>query len=133
MPSSPSHPAPAASRTAVLTATTTAVTTASTPAPAPAPAARRSLGPNAFLALIAVCTAVTAGNIYLAAPLLPLIAHDFGSAPSAVAWIASVAQFGYAAGLLFFAPLGDRVNRRPLVAALSVATTAALLIAAVAP
>ncbi|MFC8710028.1 MFS transporter [Streptomyces sp. NPDC057197] len=139
MPSSPSSPAPAASRTAVLTATTTAVSTAVTTAvttasaPAPAPAARRSLGPNAFLALIAVCTAVTAGNIYLAAPLLPLIAHDFGSAPSAVAWIASVAQFGYAAGLLFFAPLGDRVNRRPLVAALSVATTAALLIAAVAP
>jgi predicted MFS family arabinose efflux permease len=80
-----------------------------------------------FLVLIAVCTAVTAANIYLAGPLLPLIAHDFGSTPSAVAWIASVAQFGYATGLLFFAPLGDRVNRRPLVAALSVATAAALL------
>ncbi|MFD4556058.1 hypothetical protein ACFWP5_17375, partial [Streptomyces sp. NPDC058469] len=56
-----------------------------------------------FLVLIAVCTAVTAANIYLAGPLLPLIAHDFGSTPSAVAWIASVAQFGYATGLLFFA------------------------------
>ncbi|MEV0470490.1 MFS transporter [Streptomyces prunicolor] len=86
-----------------------------------------------FLVLIAVCTAVTAANIYLAGPLLPLIAHDFGSTPSAVAWIASVAQFGYATGLLFFAPLGDRVNRRPLVAALSVATTAALLAGADAP
>ncbi|MFG2378728.1 MFS transporter [Streptomyces sp. NPDC048504] len=86
-----------------------------------------------FLILIAVCTAVTAANIYLAGPLLPLIAHDFGSTPSAVAWIASVAQFGYATGLLFFAPLGDRVNRRPLVAALSVATTAALLVGAAAP
>jgi predicted MFS family arabinose efflux permease len=85
-----------------------------------------------FLVLIAVCTAVTAANIYLAGPLLPLIAHDFGSTPSAVAWIASVAQFGYATGLLFFAPLGDRVNRRPLVAALSVATTAALLAGAAA-
>ncbi|MFJ5968428.1 MFS transporter [Streptomyces sp. NPDC093060] len=79
-----------------------------------------------FLLLIAVCTAVTAANIYLAAPLFPLIAHDFGTVPSAVTWIASVAQFGYAAGLLFFAPLGDRVNRRPLVALLSVATAAAL-------
>ncbi|MEU6481238.1 MFS transporter [Streptomyces sp. NPDC047017] len=93
----------------------------------------RRRSPDLFLALIALCTAVTAGNIYLAAPLLPLIAHDVGSAPSAVAWIASVAQFGYATGLLFFAPLGDRVNRRPLVAALSVATTAALLVAAAAP
>ncbi|MFJ1972766.1 MFS transporter [Streptomyces sp. NPDC087903] len=80
-----------------------------------------------LLPLIAVCTAVTAANIYLAAPLLPLIAHDFGSAPSAVAWIASVAQFGYAAGLLLFAPLGDLVNRRRLVAVLSLVTAAALI------
>jgi predicted MFS family arabinose efflux permease len=108
-------------------------TTARTPVQAPA---RQPGGPTAsgrlFLVLIAVCTAVTAANIYLAGPLLPLIARDFGSTPSAVAWIASVAQFGYATGLLFFAPLGDRVNRRPLVAALSVATTAALLAGATA-
>ncbi|MGV9756313.1 MFS transporter [Streptomyces tricolor] len=98
-----------------------------------APARERSASGSLFLLLIAVCTAVTAANIYLAAPLLPLIADDFGTVPSAVAWIASVAQLGYAAGLLFFAPLGDRVDRRPLVGWLSVATTAALLVAAVAP
>ncbi|MEU9308234.1 MFS transporter [Streptomyces sp. NPDC048256] len=92
-------------------------------------AARRN---GLLLVLIALCTAVTAANIYLAAPLLPLIAHDFGSAPSAVAWIASVAQFGYAAGLLVFAPLGDRVNRRRLVAVLSLVTAAALVTAATA-
>ncbi|WP_030780353.1 MFS transporter [Streptomyces sp. NRRL S-920] len=85
-----------------------------------------------FLVLIAVCTAVTAANIYVAAPLLPLIARDFGSTPSAVAWIASVAQFGYAAGLLFFAPLGDSVNRRRLVAVLSVVTAGALALGAAA-
>jgi predicted MFS family arabinose efflux permease len=85
-----------------------------------------------LLVLIAVCTAVTAANIYLAAPLLPLIARDYGSTPSAVAWIASVAQFGYAFGLLVFAPLGDSVNRRRLVAVLSLVTTAALTAAALA-
>jgi predicted MFS family arabinose efflux permease len=85
-----------------------------------------------LLVLIAVCTAVTAANIYLAAPLLPLIARDYGSTPSAVAWVASVAQFGYAFGLLVFAPLGDSVNRRRLVAALSLVTTAALTAAALA-
>lgn len=87
---------------------------------------------NLLLVLIALCTAVTAANVYLAAPLLPLIARDFGSAPSAVAWIASVAQFGYAVGLLFFAPLGDRVNRRRLVAGLSLVTSAALVAGALA-
>ncbi|EDY56426.2 MULTISPECIES: MFS transporter [Streptomyces] len=85
-----------------------------------------------LLVLIAVCTAVTAANIYLAAPLLPLIARDYGSTPSAVAWVASVAQFGYAFGLLVFAPLGDTVNRRRLVAVLSLVTTAALTAAALA-
>ena len=95
---------------------------------APEPAAASRL----LLPLIALCTAVTAANIYLAAPLLPLIAHDFGSTPSAVAWIASVAQFGYAAGLLFFAPLGDSVNRRRLVAVLSLVTAAALVVGATA-
>ncbi|MFH8608479.1 MFS transporter [Streptomyces sp. NPDC018029] len=92
----------------------------------PAPPAPLPVPPTVFLVLIAVCTAVTAANIYIAAPLLPLMARDFGSTPSAVAWIASVAQFGYAAGLLFFAPLGDRVDRRRLVAALSVVTAVAL-------
>lgn len=108
---------------------TTTITRARTTAP------RRpadGLAGRLLLPLIALCTAVTAANIYLAAPLLPLIARDFGSTPSAVAWIASVAQFGYAAGLLFFAPLGDSVSRRRLVAVLSVVTTAALIAGATA-
>ncbi|MGW2636528.1 MFS transporter [Streptomyces sp. NPDC001348] len=96
------------------------------------PAREQAVSGRLLLVLIAVCTAVTAANIYLAAPLLPLIAHDFGTVPTAVTWIASVAQLGYAAGLLFFAPLGDRVDRRSLVAVLSVATTAALWVGAAA-
>ncbi|CAL9498210.1 MFS transporter [Streptomyces sp. enrichment culture] len=105
------------------------------PAHTPGAAGPPGTGPSGavarlFLPLIALCTAVTAANIYLAAPLLPLIAHDMGSTPSGVAWLASVAQLGYAAGLLFFAPLGDSVNRRRLVAVLSLVATAALLAAA---
>jgi len=109
-----------------MSSTTEAQPVRTAAAPEPADASRL------LLPLIALCTAVTAANIYLAAPLLPLIAHDFGSTPSAVAWIASVAQFGYAAGLLFFAPLGDSVNRRRLVAVLSLVTAAALVVGATA-
>ncbi|MGR4851001.1 MFS transporter [Streptomyces sp. LARHCF252] len=93
----------------------------------------RTPAPGLFLTLIAVCSAVTAANIYLAAPLLSLMARDFGSSPSAVAWIASVAQLGYAVGLLFFAPLGDSANRRRLVAGLTLVTTVALGASAAAP
>lgn len=118
MPSSATSNSTSASTSASASPPTSPLTPAP-PAPLPVP-------PTVFLVLIAVCTAVTAANIYIAAPLLPLMARDFGSTPSAVAWIASVAQFGYAAGLLFFAPLGDRVDRRRLVAALSVVTALAL-------
>ncbi|WP_030955879.1 MFS transporter, partial [Streptomyces sp. NRRL S-481] len=93
----------------------------------------RTPAPGLFLTLIAVCSAVTAANIYLAAPLLSLMARDFGSTPSAVAWIASVAQLGYAVGLLFFAPLGDSANRRRLVAGLTMVTAVALAASATAP
>ncbi|MCT7357289.1 MFS transporter, partial [Streptomyces sp. 15-116A] len=100
----------------------------------PAPAAPQPRpGSAVFLTLLAVCSAVTAANIYLAAPLLSLIADDFGAAPSAVAWIASVAQLGYAVGLLFFAPLGDTANRRRLVTVLTLVTTLALIASSVAP
>ncbi|MER7478886.1 MFS transporter [Streptomyces sp. NPDC126510] len=93
----------------------------------------RTPAPGLFLTLLAVCSAVTAANIYLAAPLLPLMARDFGSTPSAIAWIASVAQLGYAVGLLFFAPLGDSANRRRLVAGLTLVTALALGAGAAAP
>ncbi|MFF9274269.1 MFS transporter [Streptomyces griseosporeus] len=115
-------PSPATSRAASGTP--------AAPVAAPQRADRRS---TLFLLLIAVCTAVTAANIYLAAPLLPLIARDHGTTASAVAWIASVAQLGYAVGLLFFAPLGDSANRRRLVGGLTVVTAVALVAAAVAP
>ncbi|MFF5968462.1 MFS transporter [Streptomyces collinus] len=109
-----------------------ATTTTARVTPAPARQARTP-APGLFLTLLAVCSAVTAANIYLAAPLLPLMARDFGSAPSALAWIASVAQLGYAVGLLFFAPLGDRANRRRLVAGLTLVTALALGASAAAP
>ncbi|CAL9519026.1 putative transporter [Streptomyces sp. enrichment culture] len=116
----------ASSTTQQITATRGATGTPSAGGP-------RTPAPALFLTLLAVCSAVTAANIYLAAPLLTLIARDFGSAPSAVAWIASVAQFGYALGLLLFAPLGDSVNRRRLVSGLTVVTALALAAAAAAP
>ncbi|MFI9239154.1 MFS transporter [Streptomyces sp. NPDC053079] len=100
------------------------------PAPESAP---RGLGDGALLSVIALCTAVTAANIYLAAPLLGLIARDFGVSASAAGWIASVAQLGYAAGLLIFAPLGDTADRRRLVGILSAVAGAALVAAALAP
>lgn len=104
--------------------------------PAPHTPDRRQNPPvrgGPLLAVIALCTAVTAANIYLAAPLIGLIARDFGASPSGAGWIASVAQLGYAVGLLFFAPLGDTANRRRLVGVLSAVAGVALIAAGLAP
>ncbi|MFK4269436.1 MFS transporter [Streptomyces milbemycinicus] len=123
-PTATSHPTSTATSPSTETRTRTQARTR----------ARRDGPPTGvFLAVVALCTAVTAANIYLAAPLLNLIAHDLGVAPSAAGWIASVAQLGYAAGLLLFAPLGDTADRRRLVGALSAAAAAALVVAGLAP
>ncbi|WP_398981169.1 MFS transporter [Streptomyces sp. I05A-00742] len=98
-----------------------------TPAAAPAPAPHRAAPRTGLLlTVISVCTAITAANIYLATPLLGLIADDFGVPTSSVGWVASVAQLGYAVGLLLFAPLGDTADRRRLVWVLSAVAAVAV-------
>ncbi|MEU7165754.1 MFS transporter [Streptomyces morookaense] len=111
----------------------TATTTPTAPATHTTADIAKGPRPGLLLAVIALCTAVTAANIYLAAPLLGLIARSFGASPSSAGWIASVAQLGYAIGLLAFAPLGDTADRRRLVAALSGLAGAALVAAGLAP
>lgn len=43
------------------------------------------------------------------------IADDFGVSNEEVSLIPTLAQAGYATGILFISPLGDLVRRRPLV------------------
>lgn len=86
-----------------------------------------------FLTVLAVCTAVTASTIYLAAPLLNQIARSYHVSPSTAGWIVSVAQFGYAAGLILFVPLGDSLSRRRMIAVLSLTSGVALAVAGVSP
>jgi len=43
------------------------------------------------------------------------IANDFGASNEDVSLIPTLAQAGYATGILFISPLGDLVRRRPLV------------------
>ncbi|WP_051831399.1 MFS transporter [Streptomyces violens] len=100
---------------------------------APAPQSRTGPPPGLLLAVISLCTAATVANIYLAAPLLGLIARSFGLPAAGVSWITAVSQLGYAIGLLSFVPLGDTANRRRLIAVLSVVTAAAMTVAGLAP
>jgi predicted MFS family arabinose efflux permease len=82
--------------------------------------------------LIALCCGVTVANIYLAHPILSLLAAAFGVADADTAFIVTVAQISYACGLLLLVPLGDVLRRRRLLAVLIAGTGVGLAFATVA-
>ncbi|MFI6596227.1 MFS transporter [Nonomuraea sp. NPDC050536] len=86
-----------------------------------------------LFSVMAVCAGATVANVYLAQPLLELIATGLGVPRSAAGIVVTCAQFGYAAGILFLVPLGDVRRRRPLLTAMLSVTVVVLLVAAAAP
>lgn len=99
------------------------------PSESPAPA---RLSP-ALVRLLAIACGATVANLYYAQPLLDTIARAFGVSSGVAGLIVTASQIGYAAGLVLLVPLGDLADRRRLVCRLLLVTTAALVVAAVAP
>ena len=91
-------------------------------------AARTSLVP-----LLALGSGVAVADNYYLQPLLALIGRDLGVGIGAMGVVSSLALLGYALGLLLVVPLGDVVDRRPLVTGVLGITTASLLTMALAP
>ena len=71
-----------------------------------------SLGLNI---LFGFAGAFTVANLYYSHPILNILARDFDVPYVKVSEIPTLAQAGYAVGLLFLCPLGDMVERRPFV------------------
>jgi predicted MFS family arabinose efflux permease len=88
-----------------------------------------SLSGRSVLMLAASCGFAVA-NLYYSQPLLPAMAATFGAGADAQGAIAMLTQLGYACGLLLFGPLGDRLDRRRLIAGLLMANMAALALCA---
>lgn len=63
--------------------------------------------------LFAFAGAFTVANLYYNHPILNILARDFGVSYIEVAKIPTLAQSGYAIGLLLICPLGDLFPRRP--------------------
>jgi predicted MFS family arabinose efflux permease len=83
--------------------------------------------------VLAVATGVSVANLYYTQPLLDTLGRGFGLTGGGAGLIVTVTQLGYAAGLVLVVPLGDLVDRRRLIAGVSVLTALALLGAALAP
>jgi len=82
---------------------------------------------------MAIGCGLSVANLYYSQPLLEVMARDFGVSDRAMGLVATLAQVGYALGLLFFVPLGDLVERRGFIVAMLAAVTLNLLALAAAP
>lgn len=85
------------------------------------------------LQAMAVGCGLSVANNYYAQPLLAEMGHYFQVDDRRMGLVAMLAQVGYAAGLLLFVPLGDRLERRGFILAMLGAVTVALLGVAAAP
>jgi predicted MFS family arabinose efflux permease len=69
--------------------------------------------------LLATTCGLIVANLYYAQPLVGPIARDLALSPQAAGLIVAVTQLGYCAGLLLIVPLGDLVENRRLVLAVT--------------
>lgn len=76
--------------------------------------------------LFAIASGLCVANVYYAQPLLDALARDFAISQAAVGGVITATQIGCALALLFLVPLGDRVDRRCLMAIQMLALTIAL-------
>ncbi|MFW9082026.1 MFS transporter [Pseudomonas sp. P2757] len=76
--------------------------------------------------LFSVTCALAVANVYFAQPLLDSMAQSLGVDASMIGIVVTATQVGYAVGLLFIVPLGDLVNRKRLVLAQVLLSSAAL-------
>ena len=80
--------------------------------------------------LLAMSCGVIVANLYYAQPLIAPIAADLGISPQSGGLIVTMTQLGYCVGLLLIVPLGDLIENRRLVVAVTSLGTLALLGAA---
>ncbi|RAG87015.1 MFS transporter [Streptacidiphilus pinicola] len=106
----------------------------STPTVRPTPDGDPSPGsghgiPGWLVAVLAVATGLSVANLYYAQPLLSTLAPVFGVGTATAGALVTVTQIGYVLGMLFLVPLGDRFEKRRLVAVLLAVTSVAMAVA----
>jgi len=90
------------------------------------------LKPSLIL-LLAGGAGASVAALYYSQPMLGILGPDIGSSARAVGLMPTLTQVGYAMGIFFLAPLGDRFNRRHIILAKAAVLCAALLLAAASP
>lgn len=70
---------------------------------------------NSVLYLMSVSAGLVVANLYYNQPLLHLISVTYNVTESAVSNVALATQLGYAMGLLFIIPLGDKISNHKIL------------------
>jgi predicted MFS family arabinose efflux permease len=86
----------------------------------------RTMPSRSLVFLLAMTAGLVVMNIYYNQPILNEIAASFKIGSSAVAWVATATQLGYAAGLLLVLPIGDSIDRKHLIIATTLCSSVAL-------
>lgn len=76
--------------------------------------------------IMALCTGLIVANIYYSQPLLVLMSQEFGVSEANAGQVTFLTQVGYALGLLFCVPLGDKLERKGQIIAMTSTAVAAL-------
>ncbi|QIZ48229.1 MFS transporter [Dickeya zeae] len=84
----------------------------------------------AMTLLMSAATGLAVASNYYAQPLLDAIAHAFRLSVNQAGFIVTAAQLGYACGLMFLVPLGDRFERRSLIVIMTLLAAGGMLITA---
>ncbi len=83
--------------------------------------------------IMAVACGLSVANLYYVQPILADIGRTFHVTVNQVGAVTTLAQIGFALGLLLIVPLGDIYNKRALIVGMLVAVSIALVAFAVAP
>ncbi len=76
---------------------------------------------------MAIAGGATVANLYYCQPLLVEMGRDVGASARALGVVPTLTQVGYAVGLLLVVPLGDKLERRRVILAMTALVTLALL------
>ncbi|MGF6781590.1 putative MFS family arabinose efflux permease [Paraburkholderia sp. GAS334] len=88
---------------------------------------------SSLLMVMAVACGVFVANIYYNQPILELLQQAFPRSLGLVNLVPTATQLGFACGLFFLVPLGDRIDRRKLILGQTAVLVVALVCLAAAP
>jgi predicted MFS family arabinose efflux permease len=94
--------------------------------PVVAPALAPSLP---MVGLLAAGAGLAVAALYYSQPMLGVLGADIGASARQIGLVPTLTQLGYAAGIFFLAPLGDRFDRRKIILMKAAALVLALLVA----